>query len=180
MESEGQILNSKKYPFHLNSIKDETVCENTKVHGFKHESHQQFVDYWWSDTNGPFNIFWQASWAGCCLATWHGGMKTHFYFSEKWPNFDQCCVTLVWQTQWVIQTGTCLHSSFGRASSYVSLMWDTPISGWSQCTWSLDWVLLRRRPKQEVQRTLWMSRIFWMIPCSQRVKDTNWAWTFPW
>lgn len=83
------------------------------------------------------------------------------------------------KTQWGIKKSTCLHSSLGCACSYVSLMWDTPISGWSQCTWSLDWVLLSRRPKQEVQRTLWMSRIFWMIPCSQS-EDTNWKWMFHW
>lgn len=57
-----------------------------------------------------------------------------------------------------------LHSSFSRACSYFSRTWETPISGWSQCTWSLVVLLLRRRPKQEVQRTLWMSNIFWMIP----------------
>lgn len=74
-----------------------------------------------------------------------------------------------------------LHSSWGCCFSYFSLMWDTPKSGcnqWraSECRW------VRRRPREDTQRSLWISAIFWMTPCwiSRRkweAKRTMWRWT---
>lgn len=64
-----------------------------------------------------------------------------------------------------------LHSSWGRFCSYVSLTWDTPISGWSQWM-SPDGTWVRRSPKQATCLTLWMSTIFWMIPCRHKHTQT--------
>ncbi len=58
---------------------------------------------------------------------------------------------------------THLQSSWGWLCSYLSLTWDTPMSGCSQ--WNspvLRW--LRRRPKQDTHLTLWMSTIFCIMP----------------
>ncbi|CDQ90126.1 unnamed protein product [Oncorhynchus mykiss] len=64
-----------------------------------------------------------------------------------------------------------LHSSWERFCSYFSLTWDTPISGWSQWTWP-DWEWLSRRLKHATHFTLWMSKIFWMIPCSGGTQES--------
>ena len=105
----------------------------------------------------------------CCFPTGHTNafmvtalptlLPVHLSESNHWKTAALC-----WTFHMNKLCPSHLHSSFGRACSYFSLTWETPISGWSQCTWSLDRPLLRRRPKQDVQRTLWMSRIFWMIP----------------
>lgn len=57
-----------------------------------------------------------------------------------------------------------LHSSWGCFFSYFSRTWDTPKSGcnqWraSECKW------VRRRPREDTQRILWISAIFCITPC---------------
>lgn len=62
-----------------------------------------------------------------------------------------------------------LHSSWGCCFSYFSLTWDTPKSGCSQCRAS-EWRWVRRRPREDTQRSLWISAIFWMTPWKKQKK----------
>lgn len=65
-----------------------------------------------------------------------------------------------------------LHSSWGCCFSYFSLIWETPKSGCNQ--WSASecrWV--RRRPRDDTQRNLWISAIFWITPCENTRKENS-------
>lgn len=68
-----------------------------------------------------------------------------------------------------------LHSSWGCCFSYFSLIWETPKSGCNQ--WSAsEWRWVRRRPREDTQRNLWISAIFWITPCyntRKRIVNTS-------
>lgn len=70
--------------------------------------------------------------------------------------------------QWIVFGTLYLHSSWGCCFSYFSLTWETPKSGCNQ--WSASecrWV--RRRPREDTQRNLWISAIFWITPCKKKI-----------
>lgn len=143
---------------------------------------------WWHVYTNVFSALWLPRWSASLTSSVKNQVVlwclvcylilaqcpctyTHTTLSQPlWKKQGKGEIIRSGRRQWAKNTDSCccywfyLHSSWGCRFSYFSLTWDTPKSGCNQ--WSASecrWV--KRRPREDTQRNLWISAIFWITPC---------------